>query len=279
MAFIDDIKKNDKLKELPEDVLNELDTVYRNNEQVAINEITSRNAKQIEEDVFKLSGNEKPQGMKYYEYVKTEFNRLKENVVPKTEYEGLKVEFEKAQKMIETGLSDETAKQQLSDYKTRIAQLETDLQQKDKTYAETLAQRDAAELQKASSSSMLKYIAKKSPANGMNKDLMQDVAETKVKSLLLDYNPERVRGGDGTETINFRDRNGTILLNPDDSHRPHTPESLAKKHLAAYVQDDRVVTGAETTNGKPNVKASIIIANAKTRVEADELIKQKLNQL
>ena len=148
MAFIDDIKKNDKLKELQEDVLNELDTVYRNNEQVAINEITSRNAKQIEEDVFKLSGNEKPQGMKYYEYVKTEFNRLKENVVPKTEFEGLKSEFEKAQKMIETGLSDETAKQQLSDYKTRIAQLETDLQQKDNTYAETLAQRDAAELQK-----------------------------------------------------------------------------------------------------------------------------------
>ena len=274
--FKDDIQNNEKLKDLSEDQRNELSEVYRNNEQIAINEVTSRNAKSIEDDIFALTGNEKQQGVKYFDYMKSEFTKQKEGSVSKAEFETLQGKYTTAQEQIKNGITDEVGKQKLADANARVNQLETDLQQAGQKHKKEFDAERLSSMKDTTRNEMVSFLNGKTPAGGMDKELYADVGTTKINAFLLTATPEKVSADNGTSFIQFRDVNGDVMLNPDNSRRPFTVNEMSQSILGTLIQKPGSNEGAGTNNGQGDNTNVPSIGSAKTQGEADTIITKQL---
>ena len=193
--------------------------------------------------------------------------------------ESLKAENAKLQKAVADGSTDTATKE-------KLAQAEKDLASVKEQYAALKSEYDGAK------DKFTKDLFHVKIENGVTaafggikfKDNLSaaviDLAKKTVMEKIKASNPEDADDGNGGKVIVFKDGNGAIMRNPDNSLNPYTVGDLALKELTALgvVAGQRKQTGSGNKggNGGNGGNGGFDISGARTQNEAYEMIAQTL---
>ena len=237
--------------------------------QNAISERVAEIHRGYDSDIEAATGNTKPQGVKTYEWMKTEFSALKgvaekaaqsANEASQDKISQLEAQVEKAKK---DGAGN-----------ARVIQLEKELA-------------DAAgvmgQLKEKHTSDLGGWETKYNDLQGKYKQsgikqhlvglkLRADIPESLQKMAL--NNAVAHVGGltsevDSQGNTIYRDTEGKLMTNPDNNLAPYTTLELLKKQLDDVIDKGRKQTGAGSQGStKANGKGSPLVINASTQTEA-----------
>lgn len=95
---------------------------------------------------------------------------------------------------------------------------------------------------------------------------------------LKGMSPEEIDGGDGSKVLVFKDGEGAILRNPSNKLEPYTAAELLARELEAMgvLDKGRRQTGTGTTPPVGGDGSGVDVSSAKTRVEAEGIIRKAL---
>lgn len=278
------IKANADLATLSEAQLTAIATLSVNDENHVINTKIGELHGRYDEDVKAVTGIEKNQGEKSYDYVKRVLGDFKSKIGGATELQnkitGYETEIANLKQQISSGKGDEVIRQQLKDAQTELAtlktQYDTDKQawgNKEKEFSQQITgiQVDT-QFEKATAG--LKFKA------GYPESVQKTLLSSAKSAILGTYKPDWVEAG-GTKVMVFRDEKGEIVRNKANSLNPYTAQELISEQLKEVLDPGKKTTGTGTEEpGKSGVDTIEIvdIAGAKTQVQADEIIVKYLMQ-
>ena len=278
------IKANADLATLSEAQLTAISTLSVNDENQVINTKIGELHGRYDEDVKVVTGIEKNQGEKSYDYVKRVLGDFKSKVGGATELQtkisGYETEIANLKDQISKGKGDEVIRQQLKDAQTELASLknqyDTDKQvwgNKEKEFSQQITgiQVDT-QFEKAVAG--LKFKA------GYPESVQKTLLSSAKSAILGTYKPDWVEAG-GTKIMVFRDQKGEIARNKANSLNPYTAQELISEQLKEVLDPGKKTTGTGTEEpGKGGVETIEVvdIAGAKTQVQADEIIVKYLMQ-
>lgn len=278
------IKANADLATLSEAQLTAIATLSVNDENQVINNKIGELHGRYDQDVKEVTGIEKAQGEKTYDYVKRVLGDFKSKIggsaklqTKVTQYE---TEIQTLKAQIADGKGNEAMKQQLTDAQSQLAalktQYETDKQawgNKEKEFSQQITgiQVDT-QFEKAVAG--LKFKA------GYPESVQKTLLSSAKSAILGTYKPDWVEA-DGKKIMVFRDAKGEILRNKSNGLNPYTAQELISEQLKEVLDPGKKTTGTGTEEpGKGGVDTIEIvdIAGAKTQVQADEIIVKYLMQ-
>lgn len=279
MLTIETLRANAALNGLTDEQFNAIATMSQADEQTVINTRIGQLHGQYEADVLSVTGIQKNNGEKAYDYTKRVLGAMKENadkVAGLTEQlNTAKADLAKAQKALENGLQDATLKQQLKDAQKQVTDLQEQLAN---TQREAAAQKvqlkkeyDDARINMAIDTAMSGYKFKDGITEPLQKALM-----AQAKAEVLARGKAEI---DDKGVIIFRNEDGTILTNSKNAMNPYTITELLGE---SSIKDALMVQGGTGGGtGEPggqggNQSTIISIAGARTQVEADEMIAKAL---
>ena len=278
------IKANESLASLSEDQITAIATLSVNDETTVINTKIGEHHGLIEKDVKEISGIDKQEGEKSYDYMKRVLGDYKQKSGGSTELQTKIVEKENKIKELEqaiaSGKGNEAVAQKLKDTEGQLAALQgqynTDKEawkNKETEFSTKITGIQVnAEISKATAG--LKF--KAGFTEGVQKTLINSAKET----VLSKYKPDWVES-DGTKTMVFRDDKGEIVRNKANGLNPYTAEELMVDQLKDVIdlgQKKKGAGSAEPGKGEVETIDLVDIAGAKTQVEADNLITRHLLQ-
>ena len=278
------IKANAELATLSEAQLAAIATLSVNDENQVINTKIGELHGRYDEDVKTVTGIEKNQGEKSYDYVKRVLGDFKSKISGATELQnkitGYETEIANLKQQISEGKGDEVIRQQLKDAQTELAtlktQYDTDKQawgNKEKEFSQQITSLQVdTQFEKAVAG--LKFKA------GYPESVQKTLLSSAKSAILGAYKPDWVEA-DGQRIMVFRDKNGEILRNKSNSLNPYTAGELISEQLKEVLDPGKKTTGTGTEEpGKGGVDTIEIvdIAGAKTQVQADEIIVKYLMQ-
>lgn len=278
------IKANADLATLSEAQLTAIATLSANDENHVINTKIGELHGRYDEDVKAVTGIEKNQGEKSYDYVKRVLGDFKSKIGGATELQtkiaGYETEIANLKQQISSGKGDDVIRQQLKDAQTELAtlktQYDTDKQawgNKEKEFSQQIfgIQVDT-QFEKATAG--LKFKA------GYPESVQKTLLSSAKSAILGTYKPDWVEA-DGQKIMVFRDAKGEIVRNKANSLNPYTAQELINEQLKEVLDPEKKTTGTGTKEpGKGGVDTIEIvdIAGAKTQVQADEIIVKYLMQ-
>lgn len=278
------IKANAELATLSESQLAAIATLSVNDENHVINTKIGELHGRYDEDVKAVTGIEKNQGEKSYDYVKRVLGDFKSRIVGATELQnkiaGYETEIANLKRQISEGKGDEVIRQQLKDAQTELAtlktQYDTDKQawsNKEKEFSQQITSIQVdTQFEKAVAG--LKFKA------GYPESVQKTLLSSAKSAILSQYKPDWVEV-DGKKIMVFRDAKGEILRNKSNGLNPYTAQELISEQLKEVLDTGKKTTGTGTEEpGKGGVDTIEIvdIAGAKTQVQADEIIVKYLMQ-
>ena len=278
------IKANADLSTLSEAQLTAISTLSVNDENQVINTKIGELHGRYDEDVKTVTGIEKNQGEKSYEYVKRVLGDFKSKIgeVPElqTKITGYETEIATLKQQISEGKGDEVIRQQLKDAQTELTtlktQYDTDKQvwgNKEKEFSQQITgiQVDT-QFEKATAGLKFK--------SGYPESVQKTLLSSAKSAILGTYKPDWIEAG-GTKVMVFRDAKGEIARNKSNSLNPYTAQELISEQLKEVLDSGKKITGTGTEEpGRGGVDTIEIvdIAGAKTQVQADEIIVKYLMQ-
>lgn len=279
------IKANADLANLTDAQLAAITTLSVNDENHVINTKIGELHGRYDEDVKAVTGIEKNQGEKSYDYVKRVLGDFKSKIGRATELQtkiaGYETEIANLKQQISSGKGDDVIRQQLKDAQAELATLKTQYEvdkqnwgNKEKEYADKITGIEIdSNFEKATAG--LKFRA------GYPESVQRTLLSSAKSAILGAYKPDWVEA-DGQRIMVFRDKNGEILRNKSNSLNPYTADELISEQLKEVLDNGRIITGAGTQgqgNGQSGSAEVFDIAGAKTQVEADEIIVKYLMQI
>lgn len=232
---------------------------------------------QYDQDISSVTGQQKPQGVKTYTWLKdvlSEYKNKKPDESLQSELEKIKSERAELQKKLEAGLKDDSAldgyKQQINDYKTQVEQLQAKIEEDKTTYQK--------ELDKT------KFLNEVNKVRGQLKfkpEIPESIRETVIDSTvqrLMQLQRDQIDDGKGGQMTVFRDETGKVLRNPENKLDPYSISDLLKKELKDVIDTGRKQSGAGTKPSEGGSQNGVINLDAKTQVEADKQIREHLLQ-
>ena len=280
----DVIKANADLANLTDAQLAAITTLSANEENQVINTKIGELHGRYDEDVKTVTGIEKNQGEKSYDYVKRVLGDFKSKIGGATELQtkitGYETEIANLKQQISEGKGDEVIRQQLKDAQTELAtlktQYDTDKQawgNKEKEFSQQITSIQVdTQFEKAVAG--LKFKA------GYPESVQKTLLSSAKSAILKTYKPDWVEV-DGQRIMVFRDEKGEIVRNKANSLNPYTAQELISEQLKEVLDPGKKTTGTGTEEpGKGGVDTIEIvdIAGAKTQVQADEIIVKYLMQ-
>jgi hypothetical protein len=278
------IKANADLATLSEAQLTAIATLSVNDENQVINTKIGELHGRYDEDVKTVTGIEKNQGEKSYDYVKRVLGDFKSKIGGATELQtkiaGYETEIANLKQQISSGKGDEVIRQQLKDAQTELAtlktQYDTDKQawgNKEKEFSQQITgiQVDT-QFEKAVAG--LKFKA------GYPESVQKTLLSSAKSAILGTYKPDWVEA-DGKKIMVFRDAKGEILRNKSNGLNPYTAQELISDQLKEVLDAGQKKAGAGTEDpgkGRTDTIEIVDIAGAKTQVQADEIIVKYLMQ-
>lgn len=278
------IRANADLATLSEAQLTAIATLSVNDENQVINTKIGELHGRYDEDVKTVTGMEKNQGEKSYDYVKRVLGDFKAKIGGATELQnkiaGYETEIANMKQQISEGKGDEVIRQQLKDAQTELAtlktQYDTDRQvwgNKEKEFSQQITgiQVDA-QFEKAVAG--LKFKA------GYPESVLKTLLSSTKDAILKTYKPDWVETG-GSRVMVFRDEKGEIIRNKANSLNPYTAQELISEQLKEVLDPGKKSTGTGTEDpgkGGTDTIEIVDIAGAKTQVQADEIIVKYLMQ-
>ena len=257
------IKKSEKLASLSEEQLSEIVELSRNDETAVIQKTVGEIHGKYDADILEVTGKQRPQGMKTYDFIKA------------TIADVLKEKQNLEEQLGKSGGLDEAAKKKLADKDTELNALRAKLAEKDSELETKIKEMQTKE----------KQVRVDMHLDGVLQSLkFKDAIPQSIRPALIAKAKEDLRKvadvqDDGT--IVFRNEDGSIRTNPSNTLKPYTAVELASEALKDVLENARIIKGTETqpnAGGASGKVVSVDVSTAKTQLEADEIIINKLMQ-
>ena len=271
---------NSTLAGLNAEQLEAIATLSQNDEAAVIAKKTSEIYGGLDADILVASGVEKSGGEKTYDYAKRVIGTLKKSVDGAKgnadKIAALEAEKAKLQAELEKGGGEELQKQ--------LNQSQTDLKSVMEKYNTLKADYDKAQSDFAAKllntrldadlAGAAKGLKIKSGIPSAAAEILMKQAFAKLKA----SRPEYIDNADGTQSLIFKDADGAVMRNPNNTLNPYTAEELLKKELGEMgVLENRQGKGTGTSTDHNPAPAGVIdISGAKNQREAYEIIDKAL---
>jgi hypothetical protein len=279
MALTSDIiKANKVLSGLSEEQLKAIVELSTNDESTVIGNRIGEIYGQLDKDIFAVTGVEKKQGVRTYEYMKEILGRYKEEAASVPTLQGdiakLKDEITGYKKTIAEGKGNEEiaqqlrdAQKQLSDSRELLTKTATEWDAKykalDQQYKTSIVD---GEFAAALSGIKLKSIYPEA--------VQRTLIDSAKRSVLAQSTPE-IQETDGKRTLVFRGADGNIRTNPENKLNPYTAAELLRAELRDVIEPERRQAGGGTQPPQPQ-PAAVDVTGARSQVEADDIIAKDL---
>ena len=278
------IKANADLATLSEAQLTAISTLSVNDENQVINNKIGELHGRYDQDVKEVSGVDKNQGEKSYDYMKRVLGDFKSKIGGVTELQtkitGYETEIANLKKQISEGKGDEVIRQQLKDAQTELATLKTQYDT-DKTAWGTKEKEFSQQISGIQVDTQFeKAVAGLKFKAGYPESVQKTLISSAKSAILGTYKPDWVEA-DGQKIMVFRDAKGEIARNKANSLNPYTAQELINEQLKEVLDPGKKTTGTGTEDPGKNpqdVIEVVDIAGAKTQVQADEIIVKYLMQ-
>ena len=271
---------NSTLAGLNAEQLEAIATLSQNDEAAVIAKKTSEIYGGLDADILVASGVEKSGGEKTYDYAKRVIGTLKKSVDGAKgnadKIAALEAEKAKLQSELEKGGGEELQKQ--------LNQTQTDLKSVMEKYNTLTANSDKAQSDFAAKllntrldadlAGAAKGLKIKSGIPSAAAEILMKQAFAKLKA----SRPEYIDNADGTQSLIFKDADGAVMRNPNNTLNPYTAAELLRKELGEMgVLENRQGKGTGTnTDHNPVPPGVIDISGAKNQREAYEIIDKAL---
>ena len=271
---------NSTLSGLSAEQLEAIATLSQNDEAAVIAKKTSEIYGGLDADILVASGVEKSGGEKTYDYAKRVIGALKKTVDGAKgnaeKIAALEADKAKLQAELEKGGGEELQKQ--------LNQTQTDLKSVMEKYNNLKADYDKAQSDFAAKllntrldadlAGAAKGLKIKSGIPSAAAEILMKQAFAKLKA----SRPEYIDNADGTQTLIFKDADGAVMRNPNNTLNPYTAAELLRKELGEMgVLENRQGKGTGTSTDPNPVPAGVIdISGAKNQREAYEIIDKAL---
>lgn len=271
---------NSTLAGLNAEQLEAIVTLSQNDEAAVIAKKTSEIYGGLDADILVASGVEKSGGEKTYDYAKRVIGSLKKSVDGAKgnadKIAALEAEKAKLQADLEKGGGEELQKQ--------LNQTQTDLKSVMEKYNTLKANYDKAQSDFAAKllntrldadlAGAAKGLKIKSGIPSAAAEILMKQAFAKLKA----SRPEYIDNADGTQSLIFKDADGAVMRNPNNTLNPYTAAELLRKELGEMgVLENRQGKGTGTSTDPNPVPAGVIdISGAKNQREAYEIIDKAL---
>lgn len=277
---IETIKANEALASLSEEQLNALTTLSANDEAKTISEAVGKHHGLVEQDVFAISGIEKQQGEKSYEYMKRAMSHYKNSAegakVLKEQADAYAQEVASLKKAIAEGKGNEATAKELADAKAAEAALRKQLadgqnewEQKYKGLQQEVTT-TKLDVEFANASNGIKFKPEYPDA------VVGTMTNAARAEILSAYTPDWVEHN-GKNVFVLRDKDGQVLLNKKNLSNPYTLAEMLTEKLAPIIDAGKQATGAGSTGaGSGSGYAAADLGGARTQVEAGRAIESQL---
>lgn len=282
MLTVDMLRQNGTLAGLTDDQLNAIATMSQNDENTVIGTRIGALHGQYDTDILGITGINKNQGEKSYDYLKRVLNGYKTQITStatiQAQLANAKTEIETLKQKLADGAGDETLKQQLKDAKKLASDLQTQL---------TKSATDLAN-QKAEFEKQIKDIHVDNAFNEAVSDLkfkpgitdgIKTVLLNAAKAEILTKGTPDFIDNNGTKVLVYRNAAGNVLNNPANNLNPFTTKELLMQTSIKDVID----LGKQQPGGgtgpiqRHNTSVTVLdLSGAKTQVEADKVIENYL---
>jgi hypothetical protein len=277
------ITAQETLKGLSEDQISTIVTLSKNDEETVIGTRIGELHGQYDNDVLSVTGINRNQGEKTYDYVKRVLGDYKTKAEAasalETTISDLNTKIQGYEKTIAEGKGNETIAKQLKDAQDRVAALENQYNtdkanwEKEKGEYSVKEQKILLNVEFDKALSSLKFKKEFTPA------VVNALVKSAKDEILGTAKPDWIDDGKGGKVLVFRDQQGSILNNPENQLNPYTLSELLAKNLSDALEISRKVTGGNTKEGETKDGISLVdIGQATTQVAADELIVKHLLQ-
>lgn len=283
MLTIEMLKQNNLLSGLSDDILNAISEMSKNDENTVIGTKIGALHGQYDNDILSITGIEKNQGEKSYDYAKRVLNDYKSKLASSSTIQAqltnAKNEIETLKQKLVNNSGDETLKQQLKDAKALASQLQIQLTEqtsqltKQKETYEAQIKNIYVDNAFTEAVSGLKF--KAGITDGI-KDVLLKAAKADV---LAKGTPDFIENN-GVKKLVFRDNAGNIMNNPANNLNPYTAEELLMQTSIKDVLDlGKQQPGGGTSpiiHGGQHDATILDLSGAKSQVEADKIIESYL---
>lgn len=271
---------NATLAGLSAEQLEAIATLSQNDEAAVIAKKTSDIYGGLDADILVASGVEKSGGEKTYDYAKRVIGTLKKSVDGAKgnadKIATLEAEKAKLQAELEKGGGEELQKQlnqSQTDLKSVMEKYNTLKENYDKAQSDFAAKLLNTRLD-ADLASAAKGLKMKSGIPSAAAEILMKQAFDKLKA----SRPEYMENADGTQSLIFKDADGAVMRNPNNTLNPYTAAELLRKELGEMgVLENRQGKGTGTSTDPIPAPAGVIdISGAKNQREAYEIIDKAL---
>ena len=285
MALVPDvIKANEALKELTDDQVAAIATLSVNDENAVISAKVGELQGGYDKDIKEVSGIEKNQGEKSYDYAKRVLGDFKTKAEATTtlteEVNTHKEKIKGLEKQIADGNTDPALKQQLKDATDKAGALQTKYdtdkgvwdKEKEEFGSQLTGVKVNSQFEKAEAG--LKF--KPEYPEPVQKTLLKSAKE----GILAEYKTD-FTGEEGKKVMVFRGADGEIARNPANKQEPFTAQELMASKLEGMLDVGKNTPGGGTDpkgDGSDPKVTLTDLSGAKTQVEADKVISKYLAQ-
>lgn len=283
MITIEMLNQSESLKGLTDAQKLAITTLSSNDEATVIGTKIGALHGQYDADILSISGINKADGEKSYDYLKRVLGEYKTKLdgtkTLSAQLEAQKKKVTELETKLAAGGSDEAVKQQLKDARHQVTQLQTQLTAK--TGELDKAKKDYEQKEKdlqvgfafTNATAGIKF---KADVSEPVKKILLAAAKDEI---LAKGTPDFIDDGNGGKKLVLRDAAGNTLNNPKNNLNPYTIEELVMETSLKDVID----TGKQQPGGgtKPNPSSShrtvnLDLSTAKTQQEADIQIENYL---
>lgn len=249
--------------------------------------------RRLDEDVKSVTGREKPEGVKTYNFVKEVLGEYKTAAEKASggdseELRKAKADLDDLKKQVAEGTADAVLKKKLTTTEQLVADLEKqnkklqgEIGELNSVKEKVLSEKDAVVVEIKTDHAFDKALQGIKFRSTYSETAASRLVDAAKQEILTKYKPEMVKDAMGGTSIQLRNKaTGEIELNPSNLQKPYTPGELLMKNLKGFelIDEGRRQSGTGT-NGSQGVGNHVTIdavRGAKSKPEADAAIKSYL---